>query len=354
MLYEAIYNTLSRVKRIKPITLALLVTERCNATCIMCNIWREGFSSGSELSLESYEAVLSSPFFSNVTATMLSGGEAFLRTDFVDLVLMLFRRLSRLKKVTVASNGLATEMIARKTEAILKGIQKLKLRRRIQFVVQVSYDGVSEIHDRIRAKNAHVKVPQTLRSLMVLKDRYPRLGLSAACVVQPLNLHEIEQVLAFLKGNRIPCIFPVVCQNSQYFKNESDDRIRFTNAQVEEVKRLLRRVARDEPNPGVRLLYRDLRGLLSGKENSRGCPTLRDTITIEPNGNVVPCINSGEHALGNVLKENVNIIWFSKRALDIVEAIRKEKCGACMLACGAGYLEVLRYVLFEEWKNDKG
>jgi len=353
MWYEAINNTLSRFKRIKPITLALLVTERCNATCIMCNIWREGISSGSELSLEQYERVLSGSFFSNISAVVLAGGEAFLYPDFTNLVLLLFRLMPRLRKVMVATNGLATDLTARKTEVILKTIQALKRRKRTQFVVQVSYDGVSETHDRIRAKNAHVKVTKTLHSLMALRERYRCLGLEAACVIQPLNLHEIEQVQAFLKKNRIQAVFPVVCQDSRFFKNESSEGIRFSDSQVEEVKRLLRRVSRGESNPGVRMLYHDFRGILNGRVNSRGCPTLRDTITIEPNGNVVPCINSGENVLGNVLTEDVKEFWFSRRTLEIMEAIQKEKCRTCMLACGAGYLEVLRYVFWDKWRNSE-
>jgi radical SAM protein with 4Fe4S-binding SPASM domain len=316
----------------------------------MCNIWREGISSGSELSLGQYDAMLSNPFFSNISASVLSGGEAFLRPDFVDLVLLLFRRLTRLRKVTVASNGLATDMTLRKTEEILQGV---KQRKGVQFTVQVSYDGVSEIHDRIRAKNAHVKVTKTLQSLMALREQYRCLGLSAVCVIQPLNLHEIEQVQAFLKKNRIQAVFPVVCQDSRFFKNESSEGIRFSDSQVEEVKRLLRRVSREEANPGLRLLYRDFRGILNGRVNSRGCPTMRDTITIEPNGNIVPCINSGENVLGNVLTEDVKEFWFSGRTLGIIEDIQKEKCRTCMLACGAGYLEVLKYILWDEWRNNK-
>lgn len=345
MWYEAINNTLSRFKRIKPITLALLVTERCNATCIMCNIWREGISSGSELSLEQYERVLSGSFFSNISAVVLAGGEAFLYPDFTNLVLLLFRLMPRLRKVMVATNGLATDLTARKTEVILKTIQALKRRKRTQFVVQVSYDGVSETHDRIRAKNAHVKVTKTLHSLMALRERYRCLGLEAACVIQPLNLHEIEQVQAFLKKNLIHAVFPVVCEDPLFFKNENASQIRFTKAQLDEVKDLLWKLSKEETHPGVKFLYRDLRNILSGKPNSRGCPTLRDTFTIEPNGNVLPCINSREHVLGNILTDDLNVIWFSKRTREVVKQIDREKCGTCLFACGMSYLEVLKYTV---------
>ncbi len=351
MLYEALHNTLSSYFRIQPITLALLVTERCNAKCIMCNIWREGISSGSELTLKQYEALFAHPFFDRISVAMISGGEVYIRPDFVEIAQVLLDHLPRLRRITITTNGLGTDLITSKTKEMLKRLQASPRTARVRLGIQVSYDGISEVHDRIRGPDAHRKATRTLENLMVLREHYPRLSLSAGCVIQPLNLHEIDAVARYLKQNHISSIFPVVCEDPLFFKNEEASQIRFSEAQLEEAKDLLWKLSREEPHPGVKFLYRDLRNILSGKPNSRGCPTLRDTITIEPNGNVVPCINSRNRLLGNVLTDDLNDIWFSKRTRQSVRRINREKCKSCLFACGMSYREVLKYTVLDGWEG---
>lgn len=353
MIYEAIHNTIARFVRLKPISLVLLLTEKCNARCIMCNIWKKGISSGAEMSADDYRRTLAAPFFSRISSVMLSGGEALLRPDIVSIVEVLHATLPRLKKVSIATNGLATQLIKLRVEQIAQRVQLFNESRfrKSELVIQVSYDGVSTIHDRIRGPNAHNRVTDTIQQLIKLRENYSFLRLSAGCVIQPLNLDEIVPVYEYLSSQKIFSIFTVVCQGEYYYANEASELIRFSETQLYQVQDTLVRLIRKEPHVGKKFLYNEFRKMLSGRVNTRGCPAMRDVMTIEPNGKVVPCLNGGERAMGSVLEESPHDIWFSKRSRDIIASIEGQNCPTCMFACGASYLEILRYVLFESWKK---
>ena len=347
MLYEAVHNTLSRFKRIKPITIALLVTGKCNARCVMCNIWKDGLSQGTELTTNQYETLLRNKFFSSISSVMISGGEALLRSDIVDIVEIIVHSLPRLRKITIATNGLATGLILKKINQIaqIKGLsQKSRL------FVQVSYDAVSNIHDNIRGPDAHNRVTSTMNRLLQLRTKYRFLHTTAACVVQPMNLEEIPQVFSFLRKNNIPSIFTYVWTDPHYFQNQLNNEIKFDKKQFQELKKVYFTLSKKEKHIGKKFLYYEFHRMLDGRESSRACPALRDTITIEPNGNVIPCLNSEKRSMGNVANEDIYAIWNSEETLAKVRTIQQSKCGSCMLACGVSYWPVLKFVIFDIWK----
>ncbi len=353
MLYEALHNTLTRWMRLRPISLVLLVTEKCNARCIMCNIWKEGISSPSQLSLKDYGTLLTGSLFSRVSSVMLSGGEALLRPDIVSITEVLLASLPRLKKISIATNGLATRLIVHRIDQIagrMRSFNEARFRN-IELVVQTSFDGVSAaVHDRIRGPNAHERVADTLEQLMRLREKYRFLSLSAGCVIQPLNLDEVERMYAYLASRKIYSIFTVVCPGEYYYKNEESELIRFSQPQLQKTKDILRWLERKEPHIGKKFLYREYRNMLNGHFNKRGCPAMRDVITIEPSGKVIPCLNAGGCDMGDVSTAFPEDIWFSMRTKDIVATVEKEKCPTCMFACGASYLNFLRHLLLESWR----
>lgn len=355
MLYEAIHNTVSRFIRIRPISLILLVTDKCNARCVMCNIWKEGVSLGHELSYHDYVHFLANRIFSNVTAVMLSGGEALLRPDVVELAGLIVRSLPRVNKVTIATNGLATDLVTRRVGQIAETVKSCNasrsILRKVHLFIQVSYDAVSATHDRIRGPNAHERVTKTLQNLVALRRQYDFLKISAGCVIQPINLAEIEQVYDFLKLNAISSIFTVICYDERYFKNREGGQIQFSESQRKEAQELLSRLIKKERHIGKKFLYRELKNMLGGAVNTRGCPALRDVFAVEPNGDIIPCLNSSDHVMGNVLKDDPHDVWFSRRNHQINDAVRNEKCGRCMFACGVSYLDVLKFTLLGAWRS---
>lgn len=352
MIFQAYKNTISRFVRVKPTNLALLVTERCNARCMMCNIWKDGFTNGPELTLAQYDDLLKSAVFSDIVNLMLSGGEALLRKDVAEIIRAALKRLPRLKRITIATNGLATDLITQKISQIASELSRES--RSIRLIAQVSFDAISVAHDQIRGPDASSKVKSTIDKLVAIREGYKLFGISAGCVIQPMNICEIEDVFDYLNEKNIESIFTVICNNEHYYGNSNEDEIFFTEKDNKQLSDILKTIALKEKNLGKKFLYMQFRSMLSGGENHRGCPALRDTLTINPDGTIPPCLNACDKSLGNVLQKDVEEIWFSNSTVNVIRNINVQRCNSCMFACGVGYSEVLGFLFRTLWGRRLG
>ncbi len=343
MLFHFYKHIVSRFTRTKPSNIALLVTEHCNARCVMCNIWKDGFSAGVELSVDNYDKLLGNPLFKDIVNVMLSGGEALLRKDIEKIISIALMRLPHLKRITIATNGLNTELINSKMLEIASIVNSFN--GNVQLISQVSFDALTETHDQIRAPGASIKVRNTIDKLLDLRKVYPFYKISAGCVIQPLNVDEAEDVFDYLKLNNIESIFTVVCLDKHYYGNNDSDKLHFDGDKKNKLKEVLKKIENKETNIGKKFLYSQFRSMLEGGTNNRGCPALSDTITINPSGDVIPCLNSGGKKIGNVLSENVHDIWFSADTNKICRTIIDERCPECMFACGVGYFNALKFAI---------
>ena len=86
------YHIVDRFKTLPPRELMLVATYRCNARCVMCNIWK---MRKDQLSVEQFAEVLSDPLFRKVQIVNVTGGEPTLRTDLDQIVRLLVEKLSR-------------------------------------------------------------------------------------------------------------------------------------------------------------------------------------------------------------------------------------------------------------------
>ena len=73
----------------------------------------------------------------------LTGGEPFLRKDYVEIVKLFNKNLPNLYILTTPTNGLLSNLIFRKVREILNFFPK-------RYVITVSLDGPEKIHDKIR------------------------------------------------------------------------------------------------------------------------------------------------------------------------------------------------------------
>ena len=101
------------------------VLDRCDAKCVMCNIWKE--HQRDETSLSYFNTLPESLRSVNVT-----GGEPFMRQDLAEVIRIIDKRCHH-PRILISSNGFNTKKILNKTEEIL-GIN-----RRVGF--RLSVDG---------------------------------------------------------------------------------------------------------------------------------------------------------------------------------------------------------------------
>ena len=99
----------------------------------------------------------------------ISGGEPFLRKDLA-AVIQLFYAHNNIRDVRIPTNGLPTKQTLEIVKKILETCPQLHLE------VDVSIDGFSETHDRIRAVEGNFeKAIETITQLENLRDNLAKL-----------------------------------------------------------------------------------------------------------------------------------------------------------------------------------
>jgi MoaA/NifB/PqqE/SkfB family radical SAM enzyme len=170
----------------------LFVTSICNARCRTCFYWlklnRRGDMTYEELSKLSSTM----PRFQDL---WLSGGEPFLRKDLAQII-RLFYTNNGIRGVRIPTNGLPTEQTLNAVKAVLEQCPDLQLE------IDISIDGFSETHDRIRSVLGNFrKALETMAQLENLRLEWPNLTLYVNSVITSENRTELVQLGHYFKQN---------------------------------------------------------------------------------------------------------------------------------------------------------
>jgi len=160
----------------------LFVTSVCNARCRTCFYWLELNHKGDMTYDELSKLSSTMPNFHDL---WISGGEPFLRKDLAEIV-TLFHKNNQVRGVRIPTNGLLTNQTIKTTRAILEHCPGINLE------IDVSIDGFSETHDRIRAVPGNFdKALETLKALEALREVSSNLTLYVNSVITSENKTEI-------------------------------------------------------------------------------------------------------------------------------------------------------------------
>lgn len=155
----------SRLLTKKPLFLTQFVTARCGLNCGHC-FYREELLQGDikdELTLDEFHRLTSrAPHFPKL---IITGGEPFLRRDLKDITRMFYENNTRARQITIPTAGIYPERVAALVEELLPSRPDLILE------IQLSIDGVGEVHDRIRGKGVWEKLMRTWALLKPIQDQ---------------------------------------------------------------------------------------------------------------------------------------------------------------------------------------
>jgi MoaA/NifB/PqqE/SkfB family radical SAM enzyme len=189
-----------------PTDAIIALTYRCDARCEMCNIWQ--LKPQEFLSIDDFAKVPSSLKDINI-----SGGEAFMRSDVVDIVKVIHAKCDN-PRIVVSTNGFRTQQIIAAMEELRRTIPNIG--------IGVSLDGIGETHNRIRGvKYAWENATATLKQLRERGFTNVRIGFTA----MNENAHEMRLVYDF--ANEIGVQFTTaVAQNSDiYFSTQVNQNV---------------------------------------------------------------------------------------------------------------------------------
>ena len=297
-----------------PTDAIIAVTYRCDARCQMCNIWQ--IDPQEFLTVDDYAKVPSSLRDINI-----SGGEAFMRRDIVDIVKTVHDKCNG-PRIVLSTNGFREEQIITKMEELRKHIPNIG--------IGVSLDGIGEVHNRIRGiKNAYDKSLGTLKALKEREFKNVRIGFTA----MNDNVGEMEKVydLAESLGFQFTT---AVAQNSDIYFSTQDNQSVTDGDLVDALGYVIKKeLLSYHPKRWMRA-YFEQGTLVFNKEGRRilKCSAGIEFFYLAPEGVVYPCLTVPS-AMGDLKGHTFEEIWESETA----DKVRKEidGCEKCWMICTA-------------------
>ena len=325
------------------------VTERCNLRCAHC--YQEAYQ-GEELGfsdllhildqfedlLERWQGETGRPVQGHVTVT---GGEPFIRPDFMDLLEVLAGRGDRFGFAILTNGSFIDASIAR------------RLKKLGPDFVQISIEGLRQSHDRIRGEGQFDRAVKGIESLV--RERIRTL---ISFTARRENFREFLDVARLGRRLRVARVWADRMIPWGSGASLSDQIL--TPEETREFFEIMRR-AREESvhrwfDRTEIAMHRALEFLLSG-----GTPyhcTAGDTlITVMPNGDVFPCRRMPVR-VGNLLETSLESVYYENGFLHGLRDRRRcsegcEEC--CYSALCRGGLKCLSYAVTNDpFKADPG
>ena len=319
--------------RAVPKRLVLQVTNLCNSRCTTCHIWKlyrhDPAGLQKELSADEWIQVASDAIRSGVRQIEVTGGEPFLKEGVPELLKVL---VSRLDSVSIVTNALCPEAVARDVETILRFA-----RPGGQFTVSVSLDGLGASHDKIRGViGSFDKAVDLLKRLNALSVQIPQLRHQISFTLSSANASQLSETVDYVMNEGlIPSIDKFCFRCAQ-----SSARYHCTNALGEksEILDALQAMRRRYKLALSRLYISGIMAHLAAPQRLPvPCYGLFASCWVGPYGNVTPCLSMTDSVIGNVRSSDYDILpaWRSPRAAELRKTIARGKCPVCWTDCQA-------------------
>jgi MoaA/NifB/PqqE/SkfB family radical SAM enzyme len=325
-----------------PYELNFAITYKCNSRCTICNIWKE--KSGNELSLDEIGKITKKIDF--IQWVRLTGGEPFLRKDYIQVVKLFKKNLPNLFMLTTPTNGLLPYLIFEKVKEILKFFDK-------RYVITVSLDGPPSIHDKIRGmKGSWNKAVETYKKLKVLEKENKNFKVFFGYTISPKNVgffeKTVEEVKKIVPEITVDDFHINLFQTSNIYYKNLDKKIdkKFIEKAKKEVKIILKLRERNDLVSSIENKYLELgiEYLKIGKVPIK-CNVYNLSSFIDPFGNVFPC-TVFDRNLGNLRDNDYDLkkVLTSEKAKKVKEEIIKENCPQCWTPCEAHQMIVSNWL----------
>lgn len=312
-----------------PSYLIYYITNKCNMRCKHCFYWVDLNTPTDDLTVEELDKTTRN--MGDLLHLIITGGEPYVRND-IDQVVDIFVRNTKVKIISIPSNGYFREKIIEKLEIILENHPDVSINQNI------SLDNIGTKHDEFRmTKDAYERATKTIQELHKLKEKFKNLSIGIIITFNSGNQDNFKEIIKTVferyKPNNIA--INLVRGNPKERVNLNLDIEKYREA-VEFRDRLymnkqmtshntftfnkLATASRIELNKVVYKTYIENKfqdycyaGNLQGVMYS--------------NGEVYPCELLTEK-LGNVREYDYNFrkLWLSKRAKEVVKFIKDSKC----------------------------
>ncbi len=296
----------------RPPSIIFLLTERCNARCLHCNIWENRGKEDSPTE-EQWATVLTDlRKWLGPVQVSFSGGEALLKPYTIDLV-------RHAHKV-----GLYLEVLTHGYWNDQSRIEELALAR--PWRVTLSFDGIGETHSRVRGREKFWE--RTSASIETFKRVRAEHGLEYTIrlknVIMSHNLHDTINVAHWANQPGMEVFYQPIEQNYNTPEDvrwweHSENWPKDTSQAIANVRELIRLKQQGFPIANSFAQLDAMIPYFGNPESSRvssmshtahevrqSCNAL-STLQFQSNGDVTVCTGAG--VIGNVKTQNIRSIW---------------------------------------------
>jgi radical SAM protein with 4Fe4S-binding SPASM domain len=323
----------------QPYKLTFALTSKCNYRCQTCNIWQK--PPQNELSPSEIERFFKkTPNFSWID---LTGGEVFLRRDFLEIVEIILATCPHLLLLHFPTNGYLTE-------TIIAAVRKIAQWKPEKLILTISMDGDEEINDRIRGIAGGWRHQiETFKRLREVPGVQTVLGMT----VSALNTGQFAKAFQAAKNEYPPLTYDdfhvnIAHISPHYYGNDATDLVSGSEAAMAAtIENYLQ--ARSFPLGPISFLekqyLRRVGKYLQTKKTPIRCQALNSSCFLDPSGAVYPC-TMYDHCLGNIREHDYDLLalWNSEAARQLQREIWEFNCPQCWTPCEA-YQSILGSLL---------
>lgn len=327
------------------------VTYKCNSRCKHCNIWRiykdNPDDANKELKLDEIKEMFEkSQYLRHLQGISLTGGEPFLREDFIDLCGFFIEKYPE-AIIGIPTNALRPNLIMDKLEKI---IDEYKPKNTID--IGISLDGIGKTHDEVRGISGSYDC--ALKLIELLDTNSPSIEKNMGFTITPQNYKDLVDVYELSKELNIRFGFRFAESSEVFYGDNIEKRFRWEESTLSEVGKVINRILEDKAKKNLRNL--NLKSLLQhldtisidylsnyhslhatgfirdpSKFENFTCYSGTHSLFMDPYGNIFPCIML-DKKIGNIHETDFDEIWMSKKAKEIREFITEKRC-RCWAGC---------------------
>jgi len=308
----------------KPLILVFPVTYKCNCKCVMCSIWMKQ-ERIKDIPYEAIEKLFTSPVLASLEEIQITGGEPVLREDLIKIIKLLLDNCSKLKRLSLASNGMLVDQLVLITEEILR-----LLPHHAELYISLSLDGIGNTHNLIRGNNKAFE--NVIFSARALKERFkdrPNFKLGFNTVLSSFNYQQAQEILGFCQKEGLSVGFTLANTVSVYIESSKcNSGFVLTQEQIQYVRNFFMKLNQQWPTAYFEMMV----DMLGGARRTAGCYARTRGMLIDVDGSVYPCGQSADLRCGNIYEEDISRIWNRKMNKKMRAAFKLE-CSRCTTNC---------------------
>lgn len=293
------------------------LTYRCSSRCRTCTIWkRNNEKTYTELSKDEWLVVLGRLKQYGVRDFEIFGGDALLRDDVIfDAVRF------------CSDNGIETFFPTNSISCSKEAVRKLVDAG--LGTIYLSLDDIGEDNDGIRGVDGtFARVKETLETFIAERGgkKFPRI--IVCTTLSNLNYKNFPKLVGFLDGYQINALYPRPLgeftpenisasringlEPEPYFMPSDGQSHLLSPQQYDELNRIFAQYKNRTSGVFINLLahYNATRETYTcGLYPRKQCHVATLLVTINPNGDVVPCPFFREYSIGNLVRQELSEIW---------------------------------------------